>query len=78
MIVLGGQILFILMPFIAAANGVMERRLVSRTCNERECNHFWLVLGAFLQGLIRDERSTKVFNTVMGLALAASVLTILW
>jgi hypothetical protein len=26
MIVLGGQILFILMPFIAAASGVMERQ----------------------------------------------------
>ena len=38
----------------------------------------WLVLGASMQGLLRDERSAKVFNIVMALALAASVLMIFW
>ncbi len=38
----------------------------------------WLVLGASLQGLLRDERSAHIFNTVMALALAASVLMIFW
>jgi threonine/homoserine/homoserine lactone efflux protein len=38
----------------------------------------WLVLGASMQGLLRDERSAKVFNTVMALALAASVVMIFW
>jgi hypothetical protein len=36
------------------------------------------VLGAFLQGLLRGEGSAKVFNTVMALALAASVLMTFW
>ena len=38
----------------------------------------WLALGASMQGLLRDERSAKVYNTVMALALAASVLMIFW
>jgi threonine/homoserine/homoserine lactone efflux protein len=38
----------------------------------------WLVLGASMQGLLRDERSARIFNTVMALALAASVLMIFW
>ena len=38
----------------------------------------WLVLGASLQGLLRDERSAKIFNTVMALARAASVVMIFW
>lgn len=38
----------------------------------------WLVLGASMQGLLRDEGSAKVFNTVMALALALSVLMIFW
>lgn len=31
-----------------------------------------------MQGLLRDERSARIFNTVMALALAASVLMIFW
>jgi threonine/homoserine/homoserine lactone efflux protein len=38
----------------------------------------WLVLGASLQGLLRDEGSARIFNAVMALALAASVLMIFW
>ena len=38
----------------------------------------WLVLGASMQGLLRDERSARIFNTVMALALAASVAMIFW
>jgi threonine/homoserine/homoserine lactone efflux protein len=38
----------------------------------------WLVLGASLQGLLRDERSARIFNMVMALALVASVLMIFW
>jgi threonine/homoserine/homoserine lactone efflux protein len=33
----------------------------------------WLLLGALLQRLLRDDRSRRIFNVVMGLALAASV-----
>ncbi len=33
----------------------------------------WLLLGALLQRLLRDDRSRRIFNIVMGLALAASV-----
>ena len=38
----------------------------------------WLVLGASMHGLLRDERSARIFNTVMALALAASVAMIFW
>ena len=39
----------------------------------------WLVLGASMQRLLRDERMRRaVFNTVMALALAASVVMIFW
>ena len=38
----------------------------------------WLVLGASLQGLLHDARSARLFNTVMALALAASVLMMFW
>jgi threonine/homoserine/homoserine lactone efflux protein len=38
----------------------------------------WLVLGASMQGLLRNERTARVFNVVMALALAASVAMILW
>jgi threonine/homoserine/homoserine lactone efflux protein len=38
----------------------------------------WLVLGAAMQGWLRDERSARIFNTVMALALAASVVMIFW
>jgi threonine/homoserine/homoserine lactone efflux protein len=38
----------------------------------------WLVLGASMQGLLRDERSARIFNSVMALALAASVVMIFW
>ena len=38
----------------------------------------WLVLGASLQSLLRDERSARIFNIIMALALAASVLMIFW
>ena len=34
----------------------------------------WLALGAVMQRLIRDERSAKIFNHVMGAALAGSIL----
>jgi threonine/homoserine/homoserine lactone efflux protein len=34
----------------------------------------WLVLGALLQTALRNERTARIFNRVMGLALAASVL----
>jgi threonine/homoserine/homoserine lactone efflux protein len=37
----------------------------------------WLVLGASMQGLLRNERSARIFNIAMALALAASVLMIL-
>lgn len=36
----------------------------------------WLVLGAAVHRLLRDERSARIFNIAMGLALAASVLMI--
>ena len=38
----------------------------------------WLVLGASMQGLLRHERSARIFNTVMALALALSVVMIFW
>ena len=38
----------------------------------------WLVLGASMQGLLRNERHARVFNIAMALALAASVIMILW
>ena len=38
----------------------------------------WLVLGASMQGLLRNERHARVFNIAMALALAASVAMILW
>jgi hypothetical protein len=31
-----------------------------------------------MQGLLRDEQSARIFNTVMAPAFAASVLTIFW
>jgi threonine/homoserine/homoserine lactone efflux protein len=37
----------------------------------------WLVLGASMQGLLRNERTARVFNIAMALALAASVAMIL-
>jgi threonine/homoserine/homoserine lactone efflux protein len=37
----------------------------------------WLALGATLHRLLQDERAAHVFNIVMGLALAASVVLIL-
>lgn len=42
------------------------------------CGFVWLVLGASLQGLLHDARSARLFNTVMALALAASVLMMFW
>jgi threonine/homoserine/homoserine lactone efflux protein len=36
----------------------------------------WLVLGALINRLLRDDRSARIFNIVMGLALAASVVMI--
>jgi threonine/homoserine/homoserine lactone efflux protein len=38
----------------------------------------WLALGASMQGLLRDEWSARIFNSVMALALAASVVMIFW
>ena len=38
----------------------------------------WLVLGASMQGLLHNERHARVFNIAMALALAASVVMILW
>jgi threonine/homoserine/homoserine lactone efflux protein len=38
----------------------------------------WLVLGASMQSLLRDERSARIFNGIMALALAASVVMIFW
>jgi threonine/homoserine/homoserine lactone efflux protein len=38
----------------------------------------WLVLGASMQGLLRDDRSARIFNGVMALALAVSVVMIFW
>jgi threonine/homoserine/homoserine lactone efflux protein len=38
----------------------------------------WLVLGASMQGLLRNERTARIFNIAMALALAASVAIILW
>src|SRR5262245_57108860 len=38
----------------------------------------WLLLGAMINRLLRDDRSAQIFNIVMGLALAASVAMILW
>ena len=38
----------------------------------------WLVLGASMQGLLRDERHARVFNIAVAMALAASVVMILW
>jgi threonine/homoserine/homoserine lactone efflux protein len=37
----------------------------------------WLVLGAMVQRLLRDDRTMRIFNAVMGLALAASVVLML-
>ena len=37
----------------------------------------WLVLGASVHRLLRDNRSAQFFNIAMGLALAASVVMIL-
>jgi threonine/homoserine/homoserine lactone efflux protein len=36
----------------------------------------WLGLGALMQKALRDERKAPIFNIVMGLALAASVVMI--
>jgi threonine/homoserine/homoserine lactone efflux protein len=36
----------------------------------------WLVLGASMQGLLSDEWSARIFNSVMALVLAASVVMI--
>ena len=38
----------------------------------------WLVLGASMQGLLRNEQHAQAFNIAMALALAASVVMILW
>ena len=38
----------------------------------------WLGLGASMQGLLRNERTARVFNIAMALALASSVAMILW
>ena len=38
----------------------------------------WLVLGASMQGLLRDERYARMFNIAMAIALAASIVMILW
>jgi threonine/homoserine/homoserine lactone efflux protein len=38
----------------------------------------WLVLGAMISRLLRDERSARIFNIVMGLALAASLVVIVF
>jgi threonine/homoserine/homoserine lactone efflux protein len=38
----------------------------------------WLVLGASMQGLLRNGRHARMFNSVMALALAASVMMIFW
>jgi threonine/homoserine/homoserine lactone efflux protein len=37
----------------------------------------WLLLGAMINRLLRDDRGARIFNIVMGLALAASVVMIL-
>lgn len=37
----------------------------------------WLVLGAMVSRVLRDERSARIFNIVMGLLLAVSVVIIL-
>jgi threonine/homoserine/homoserine lactone efflux protein len=37
----------------------------------------WLVLGSLVNRLLRDERSARIFNIIMGLLLAASVSMIL-
>ncbi len=37
----------------------------------------WLVLGALAQRLLRDDRTARIFNVAMGIALAASVAMIL-
>jgi hypothetical protein len=37
-----------------------------------------ILSGASMQGLLRDERSARIFNSVMALALAASVMMIFW
>jgi threonine/homoserine/homoserine lactone efflux protein len=39
-------------------------------------NLVWLALGAVLQVALRDERKARVFNVIMGLALASSVMMI--
>jgi len=41
------------------------------------CGLAWLVLGAAARALLRDKRSARIFNIVMGAALAASVVMIL-
>lgn len=38
----------------------------------------WLLLGAMISGLLRDERSARIFNVVMGLLLAVSVVIIIF
>ena len=38
----------------------------------------WLMLGAGINRFLHDDRSARVFNMAMGLALAASVVLILW
>lgn len=38
----------------------------------------WLVLGASMQCWLRDERSARIFNGVMALTLAASVVMMFW
>jgi threonine/homoserine/homoserine lactone efflux protein len=38
----------------------------------------WLVLGAMISRLLRNERSARIFNIVMGLLLAASVVVIVF
>jgi threonine/homoserine/homoserine lactone efflux protein len=40
------------------------------------CGLAWLCLGSSLQGLMRRERPARIVNAVMGLVLAASVLTL--
>lgn len=38
----------------------------------------WLVLGASMRGLLHDEWTARIFNSVMALALAASVVMMFW
>ena len=41
------------------------------------CCSLWLAFGASLQGVLRSERAQRIFNIVMGVLLAASVVLII-